>query len=338
MASIFGANFRENLARIHSRGKSEDSASKIDSGNAHDFSQVLADLEKRLDNSSKIEGFPTNTILPTPFEKVENPAGDVLTNLASSDINLPSHAPLERFKSPDIFENSWGDSPEISVNKLASGVKVQPEVALAPETPHLLSVKRIQDTPELATKTNQMAFNEGEVRKIITAAGKFHGVDPQLGMAIAQAESSLNTEAVSQDGHASKGIFQLLDSTGKEMLGKLDVGERYEPFDPGLNAHLGVGYLRRLLDIFSNETTLTSKMKTTPAKSAASLEKIAIAAFNAGEGRVCRAQEKARAEGKDPSDFAAIEEHLPASTRLYVARVTKFKAELEKAEEGTTVV
>jgi soluble lytic murein transglycosylase-like protein len=93
-------------------------------------------------------------------------------------------------------------------------------------------------------------------------------------------------------------LFQLLDSTGKELLEQLGIDDDYDPFDPALNSYLGVGYLRRLHDTFSKETKLTNNLSTAPARTADDLEKLAIAAFNTGEGNVARAQEKAAQEGK----------------------------------------
>jgi len=151
-------------------------------------------------------------------------------------------------------------------------------------------------------------------------------------MAIAQTESSFQPTAVSRDGHASKGIFQLLDSTGKDMLGHTGLDESYDPFDPAQNAYLGVGYLRRLHDIFSVETKLSGRTRTTPAASAQHLEKLAVAAFNAGEGSVARAQAKAKSLGKDPSDYSSVEPYLPASTRLYVRKVSDIRTALADAE------
>jgi soluble lytic murein transglycosylase-like protein len=142
---------------------------------------------------------------------------------------------------------------------------------------------------------------------------------------------------VSEDGHYSKGIFQLLDSTGKEMVELSGTGDDYDPFDPAMNSYLGVGYLRRLLDMFSEPTALSSRTSTQPAKNADELEKFAVAAFNAGQGSVARAQAQAQTQGRDPSQFSSIEEFLPASTREYVARVQRHKDEFLRDEADKTL-
>ena len=114
--------------------------------------------------------------------------------------------------------------------------------------------------------------------------------------------------------------------------------EQYDAFDPAQNAYLGVGYLRRLHDIFSSETNLGGNLKTVPVKSADDLEKVALAAFNAGEGNVASAQRAAARRGLDPSRFENISPHLPPSTRAYVERVTQFRVQFAKNDGGSEVV
>ncbi len=208
------------------------------------------------------------------------------------------------------------------------------------KVPTVLSAQRVQvaraELPVNNKVQERASFASpasSQYAPIVEQAGMRHGIDPMLGMAIAQAESSFNPNAVSKDGHASKGLFQLLDTTGKDMLGRLDLsGKRYDPFNPELNTELGVGYLRYLHDIFSQPTELKNKMTTTPAANSASLEKLAVAAYNAGEGRVVSAQQRALAAGGDPSDFEQISGYLPEITRNYVARVMSFKEQYGETE------
>ncbi|MCB0360506.1 MAG: transglycosylase SLT domain-containing protein, partial [Bdellovibrionales bacterium] len=170
-----------------------------------------------------------------------------------------------------------------------------------------------------------IALGRAEVEGLIRSTGRFHQVDPNLSLAVAEAESSFDTNAVSKDGHHSKGLFQLLDSTGREMQGLLGVQEAYDPFDAPQNAFLGIGYLKRLFEMFGKETVLTRDLTTHPARTADDLEKLAVAAFNAGQGAVARAQRKALLAGEDPGSFRAIEKHLPAQTRAYVGRVFEYR-------------
>ena len=222
--------------------------------------------------------------------------------------------------------------PEIA--SVERGVPSEPALPFTPpHQPQLASARRIGELREDLVPGAKA--DQETVRKIIAKAGLVHGIDPSLGMAVAQAESSLRTNVVSRDGHGSKGLFQLLDSTGHAMKRRVGLNEPYNPFDASQNTFLGVGYLRRLHDIFSVETNLGFNMKTIPVSSADELENFAVAAFNAGEGNVARAQARAQADGLDPTKYDAIKPYLPASTRQYVARVAQlrdgFDGELENA-------
>jgi len=182
-----------------------------------------------------------------------------------------------------------------------------------------------QNGRQNATTTGK---KESDIKKIIKIAGQYHGLDPSLALAVAKTESSLRPNVVSNDGHESKGIFQLLDGTAANMIKRLKVQEEYKPFDPKMNSHLGVGYLRYLHDIFSENTKINDSMVTFRASSQDDLEKLALAAYNAGEGKVIKAQEKAKSQGEDPGNFEAVKKFLPEITRNYVVKVASYKKEL----------
>ena len=190
------------------------------------------------------------------------------------------------------------------------------------KTPTVVSIERAATSGELSRSASVAA-----VKDIVHQAGQHFGVDPVLGMAVVDRESSFNPKAVSSDGHQSKGLFQLLDRTGQDLLKRLGMERDYNPFDPEQNVYLGVGYLRHLHDIFSKETALPNKTTTVVAANNSSLEKLAVAAFNAGEGRVASAQQRAFQAGKDPSQYEHIENYLPESTQQYVSRVLQAKAQ-----------
>jgi hypothetical protein len=199
-----------------------------------------------------------------------------------------------------------------TVNPEANGVK----------TPTVLSARRVNIA--------NSGFPEptvGKVRELVGEAGKKHGIDPALSMAVIAAESGFNPQAVSSDGHASKGLFQILDSTGKTLMERAEKGDDslYDPFNPEMNVDLGVSYLRHLHEAFSDRTALNQSLTTTAAANSASLEKLAVAAFNAGEGRVASAQQRAQRAGHDPADFEQVVDYLPDSTKDYVTRVMALK-------------
>ena len=90
-----------------------------------------------------------------------------------------------------------------------------------------------------------------------------YGVDPSLVRAVMRNESGFNPYAVSSKG--AQGLMQLMPGTAS-LLGVND------PFDPEQNIAGGVSYLRHCLDCFGHNVPL------------------AVAAYNAGPGRVARSQ------------------------------------------------
>ena len=173
----------------------------------------------------------------------------------------------------------------------------------------------------------------GEVQKLTSAYGFKYGVDPTLATAVAEVESAFNPTAVSKDGHASKGLFQLLDSTGQDLLAKTKLSESYAPFNPEQNAELGVYYLRYLHDLFNEKSTLTKDKATVPAADSSSLEKLAVAAFNAGEGRVAQAQKKAQSAGLNGGNYSHVAPYLPETTQQYVLKVDSARARWTPTED-----
>jgi soluble lytic murein transglycosylase-like protein len=151
------------------------------------------------------------------------------------------------------------------------------------------------------------------------------GVDPALSVAIARAESSLDPTARSADG-LSKGTFQVTWYTEAEMKRKIARGAVARP-EGSDDVALGVGYLRYLHDLFGREAKLAKGLRTTPIADAAERRLFAIAAYNAGEGRVAQAQARAERAGLDPTDFDHVRPFLPRITQGYVSRVTQYAGE-----------
>jgi membrane-bound lytic murein transglycosylase D len=118
------------------------------------------------------------------------------------------------------------------------------------------------------------------------------GVPPQLAW-IAEVESNLRSTARSPAG--AKGLFQLMPGTAHSLgLGTEFPDERT---DPVKSAHAAAHYLRGLFVRFG----------TWP---------LALAAYNAGEGRVSRLM-----AARGAVDFAGVATGLPAETRMYVPKV-----------------
>lgn len=328
MTSIFGDLYLENLERVNSRS-SEQRARKAGDKGEEKFIEVLADVEQK-NNKNRQVNVQTST---TNRANKQIAAADEHARARLSNTPLP----------PQVFIDEIAPKIESGVKTSDEAVKhtaprpVLPGVYSSPDAPVVVASGRLVNEAPRRTAGKEEPlppYALEEIKDIIVTAGRYHGVDPLLGLAVAKVESSYQHDAVSSDGHRSKGVFQLLDSTANHMMNVSGVNERYDPFDPGMNAFLGLGYLRRLMEMFSSRTRLAGERHTVPAKTSQELEKLAVAAFNAGEGSVARAQAKAKATGKNPALFSSIQPYLPESTREYVARVARVKQALRKADSG----
>ncbi len=326
MTSIKTDDFNKSLSRIFAK---TEQPKKTTITSAKGFDNYLASIENK---SSKSEALATEKAVmgPTKAPQPELPKFESQTNQLT---NQREGEEIPAFKIAPSPLSSQSNSPsssyiigDIPMFEEAESVKKEPQAVKVPDAPVIVTSKRINLPP--GKELESVMFGKDEIKSIVVTAGKYHGLDPSLGLAVAQVESAFNPEAVSRDGYHSKGIFQLLDSTAGDMIEHVGVEENYKPFDPSMNSLLGLGYLRRLHDIFSKDTNLTSSLKTHGAKSADDLEKIALAAYNAGEGNVARAQNKAQSLGKDPTEFSSIEPHLPTITRGYVKRVGMLKEKM----------
>jgi soluble lytic murein transglycosylase-like protein len=159
----------------------------------------------------------------------------------------------------------------------------------------------------------------------IEDASRSAQVDPHLAVAVAVAESSLDPKAQSSDG-LSEGTFQVTEATEAEIRRKLASGRLDRPAGHD-DVALGVAYLDYLDQIFTESTPLGRGLATQPIADATERRRFAVAAFNAGEGRVAIAQRRAAAAGGDPTSFEDIRPHLPTITRGYVDRVIRYSGE-----------
>jgi membrane-bound lytic murein transglycosylase MltF len=147
-------------------------------------------------------------------------------------------------------------------------------------------------------------------------------VDPALSEAIARAESGLDQDARSPDGK-TEGAFQIKPMTAATMQQRLANDPARLPLSDEVT--LGIGYLRYLDRLFATRAVLDNPTRTTTAVSNDSeRRRFAIAAYNAGEGRVAAAQRAARSAGGDPRRFADVRPFLPPVTQRYVDRVLAF--------------
>lgn len=167
-------------------------------------------------------------------------------------------------------------------------------ITLSPATPATTAALRIPhyDLWLARVRERPTPARAAALMPRLRAAFAAEGVPPELAW-LAEAESSLNPVARSPAG--AKGLFQLMPATAQSL--GLDTFLPDERTDPDKSARAAARYLR----------TLHGRFGSWP---------LALAAYNAGEGRVSRTLTARR--GKD---FADIAENLPAETRMYVPKV-----------------
>lgn len=147
-----------------------------------------------------------------------------------------------------------------------------------------LWMARVKDRP--------LPARASELMPRLRAAFIAEGVPAELAW-LAEAESTLNPTARSPAG--AKGLFQFMPETAQSL--GLDTFLPDERTDPEKSAHAAARYLKMLHGKFGSWP-------------------LALAAYNAGEGRVRRAL-----TARGAKDFAGVATALPAETRMYVPKV-----------------
>jgi len=132
----------------------------------------------------------------------------------------------------------------------------------------------------------------GGIDDMIREASAKYGVDPALVRAVVRVESGFDPSAESPAG--AKGLMQLMDATARS-LGVTD------SFDPVQNVNGGTRYLSYLLTKYNGS------------------EAVALAAYNAGPGRIDRLGIKTDA------DLSMAMERLPKETQAYLRKVLDAK-------------
>ncbi|HEX3069791.1 MAG TPA: lytic transglycosylase domain-containing protein [Thermoanaerobaculia bacterium] len=123
---------------------------------------------------------------------------------------------------------------------------------------------------------------------------KKNDLDPFTVMGLIHQESYFNPKAKSNVG--ALGLMQLMPATGKELAGRFHITPRLN--NPETNIRLGTAHFKELVNLFGND-------------------ELAIASYNAGQGRV---QQWRRAAPSKPMD-EFIESIPYRETRTYVKHV-----------------
>ena len=135
--------------------------------------------------------------------------------------------------------------------------------------------------------------------RTMRAYAERYDLDWRLILAVMKTESGFSPDAVSCRG--AMGLMQIMPVTGQELARTLDLRDVVEPVN---NIHGGVYYLRQLYDLFDN---------------AAPFDRIrlALAAYNAGVGRIYDAQAMVTFFHGDANKWDLVKQALPMLSRSY---------------------
>ncbi len=160
----------------------------------------------------------------------------------------------------------------------------QPVPNPPPQKERELWVKKVSIAPWPALASEYVP----ELKPIFTA----QKIPPDL-VWVAEVESGFDRRALSPAGAA--GMFQLMPDTARRF--GLSLWPRDQRYQTGPSATASAQYLKYLYNRFKDW-------------------RLALAAYNAGEGRVQKLLDRYKTDSYD-----AIAEHLPAETQMYVPRV-----------------
>ncbi len=135
--------------------------------------------------------------------------------------------------------------------------------------------------------------------RTMRAYAEEYNLDWRLILALMKTESSFSPDAVSCRG--AMGLMQIMPVTGEELARTLELQDVVEPIN---NIHGGVYYLRQLYDLFTDAAPIDRT-------------ELALAAYNAGVGRVYDAQALVTFFHGNAYKWDLVRQALPMLSRSY---------------------
>lgn len=143
-------------------------------------------------------------------------------------------------------------------------------------------------------------------------------------------------------GIGPSGHFQL-DKRTAERYGPKITAKNDWRYDIDDSSYFAAMHLNNLNGIFSKDTILDKGIKTIAIINSNDRKLFIIAAYNAGEGRIAKAQAAAQKDGKDPTNWnetknylidAGAPEEKALETINYVDKVTGYEEEFSKKSKA----
>ena len=167
-----------------------------------------------------------------------------------------------------------------------------------------VELKRPDIALAIARRATQSGVNLFDASFPVVDIGTTGSIERALALAVTRQESAFNAGAVSSSG--ALGLMQLMPGTARDVAGKLGVPFIQDKLthDPAYNVQLGTQYLADMLQRFGGSYEL------------------ALAAYNAGPGRVARWMESIGDPRAGKIDMVDWIEMIPfRETRNYVQRI-----------------
>lgn len=218
---------------------------------------------KQLDGSSQDENADFKSIL---FENIQNNA-----EVYADYNNLNAVNTLSKINTGTGYENTAGNNyiADYVLENLFGNIKQLNDIDALKQQEGIYIAKEnsgINESPDISGTANSKLisgikdFNLFEgITAMTEKLGQQFGVDPDLVNAIIKIESNFNPMALSHAG--AMGLMQLMPATA-QGLGVTD------PYDISQNLNGGIRMIKQLLESFNGDI------------------KLALAAYNAGPGRV----------------------------------------------------
>ena len=173
------------------------------------------------------------------------------------------------------------------------------------------------------------------IRQALESASRYFDANDSLTVNTLEAvygrESSFGTMLGTRGSASAAGHFQFTPETA-ERYGLSVSKNNDQRFDIDYASSAAARYLKDLDTMFSKRTTLSRQRDTIVVTGVLERKKFVLGAFNAGEGRVARAQRLAEKAGKDPQLWSDVAAYLAEETKRYVETVPRY--ELEFAQKS----
>ena len=125
-------------------------------------------------------------------------------------------------------------------------------------------------------------------------------------------ESSFGVRRRQRGITGAAGDFQI-EKRAAERFGLSSTKENDQRFDVDDASCAAAKYLKILDNTFRKGSKLGKNIKATPGRDPKERVKFDLAAYNGGEGRIAKAQAKAKADGKNPQKWDDVKNYLKAA-------------------------